>query len=115
MRIQKIIQILQRESRTQKRVNLVKCRIIEYLIHVMRNPENYATLYQIIQGKIQGKKSVGIWRTSRLRNLMEWFEKSSNFSEQQAVNDGRYVSHHGSQRPLAIVYKKKNNLRIVIL
>jgi len=43
----------------------------------MRHTEQYALLHLTIQGKIMGKGCVGRRKTSWLRNLRVWFNRSS--------------------------------------
>lgn len=53
-------------------MNIIKARKLEYLGHIMRG-EKYHLLQVIIQGKIQGKRSIGRRRHSWLKNLRDWF------------------------------------------
>lgn len=50
-------------------------RKLQYLGHIMRGPR-YKTLQLIVQGKIEGKKSVGRRRMSWFGNLQKWFNVS---------------------------------------
>ena len=44
---------------------------IQYMEHVKRG-EKYRILQTIMQGKIQGKRSIGRRRNSWLKNLRDW-------------------------------------------
>ncbi|CAK1588781.1 unnamed protein product [Parnassius mnemosyne] len=72
----KNITVLRRIKKTPEVVYLVKKRKLEYIGHIMRN-RKYDLLQFIIQGKIQGKQSVGRRRTSWLKNLRQRFGKST--------------------------------------
>jgi Reverse transcriptase (RNA-dependent DNA polymerase) len=54
----------------------IKKRKLEYLGHITRG-EKYRLLQLIIEGKIQGKRSVGRRRISWLKNLRDWYNLSS--------------------------------------
>ena len=54
----------------------VKKRKLLYFGHVMRN-EKYRLLHLIIQGRIEGRRAPGRRRTSWLKNLRQWFGKST--------------------------------------
>lgn len=57
---------------------------LEYLQYLRRNPEKYATLYLVIQGKIKGERSMGRKRISWFKNLKHDLEKQASiYSEQQ--------------------------------
>ncbi|KPJ21112.1 hypothetical protein RR48_00353 [Papilio machaon] len=51
----------------------------------MRNTK-YGLLQLIVQGKITGKRSVGRRRTSWLKNLRQWFGKSTRSLFRAAVS-----------------------------
>jgi len=55
-----------------------KTRKLEYLDHIMRNNQRYGLLKLILQGKIEGKRSVGIRWISRLKSFRDWFGVTSS-------------------------------------
>lgn len=69
-------EVLRRMNTTTEIMYLVKRRKLEYLGHVMRN-EKYGLLQLIIQGKIDSKRGPGRRRTSWLKNLRQWFGRST--------------------------------------
>ncbi|KAI5715976.1 hypothetical protein M8J77_025461 [Diaphorina citri] len=64
----------------------VKCRKLEYLGHIFRNEKKYGLLKCILQGKINGKRSVGRRRISWLKNLRTWFDTSTTGLFKAAAN-----------------------------
>uniref|UniRef100_A0A8D8Y176 Craniofacial development protein 2 n=3 Tax=Cacopsylla melanoneura TaxID=428564 RepID=A0A8D8Y176_9HEMI len=71
------VTVLQRMKKTKELLNTVKCRKLQYLGHIMRNPARYELLQLILQGKIDSKREPGRRRISWLANLRTWFGKSS--------------------------------------
>lgn len=71
---EEVLRRLHKEPEINKNI---KIRKLEYFAHVIRHPERYNVLHLIMQGKIQGKRGPGRRRISWLRNLREWFQKSS--------------------------------------
>uniref|UniRef100_A0A8D8XGR6 Uncharacterized protein n=1 Tax=Cacopsylla melanoneura TaxID=428564 RepID=A0A8D8XGR6_9HEMI len=71
------IEVLQRMKKSRELVNIVKCRKLQYLGHIMRNPVRYELLQLILQGKIDSKRQPGRRRISWLANLRAWFGKTS--------------------------------------
>ena len=69
-------EVLRRMGKAKELIETIKSRKLEYLGHVARGAI-YSLLRLIMQGKIQGKRSVGRRRISWLRNLREWFGCSS--------------------------------------
>uniref|UniRef100_A0A8D8WL62 Uncharacterized protein n=1 Tax=Cacopsylla melanoneura TaxID=428564 RepID=A0A8D8WL62_9HEMI len=68
-------EVLQRMNTTPELVNIVKCRKLQYLGHIMRNQGRYKLLQCILQGKIEGKRAPGQRRISWLANIiLAWFE-----------------------------------------
>lgn len=63
----------------------IKKRKLEYLGHLMRG-QKYTFLQNIMQGKIQGRRSIGRRRMSWMRNLREWFGCTTNELFKTAVN-----------------------------
>ena len=68
-------QVLLRMEKRPEIIKTIKVRKLQYLGYVMRG-DRYRILKLIIEGKIQGSRSVGR-RTSWLRNLREWYKVSS--------------------------------------
>ncbi|MDK1801117.1 hypothetical protein LRR74_28510, partial [Klebsiella pneumoniae] len=69
-------EVLRRMGKEKEIIDTVKIRKLQYLGHVMRG-ERYTLLQTIIQGKIQGKRSIGRRRISWLNNLRQWYNSSS--------------------------------------
>lgn len=78
-------EVLKRLNKDKEILKTIKIRKMEYLGHIMRH-DRYRILQLIIQGKIQGKRSVGRRRTSWLRNLREWYGKSTTSLFRSAVS-----------------------------
>uniref|UniRef100_A0A8D8YJ76 Very long-chain specific acyl-CoA dehydrogenase, mitochondrial n=1 Tax=Cacopsylla melanoneura TaxID=428564 RepID=A0A8D8YJ76_9HEMI len=53
-------------KKSRELVNIVKCRKLQYLGHIMRNPVRYELLQLILQGKIDSKRQPGRRRISWL-------------------------------------------------
>lgn len=70
------VEVLQRLGKNTEILNTIKKRKLEYLGHIMRH-ERYRIMQLIMQGKIQGKRSIGRRKTSWLRNLREWYGKTT--------------------------------------
>ncbi|KAL1447016.1 hypothetical protein WDU94_015647 [Cyamophila willieti] len=70
-------EVLRRMKTNPELINIVKCRKLQYLGHIMRNQGRYELLQCILQGKIQGKRAPGRRRISWLANLRAWFGKTS--------------------------------------
>uniref|UniRef100_A0A8D9EQ38 Craniofacial development protein 2 n=1 Tax=Cacopsylla melanoneura TaxID=428564 RepID=A0A8D9EQ38_9HEMI len=58
------VTVLQRMKKTKELLNTVKCRKLQYLGHIMRNPARYELLQLILQGKIDSKREPGRRRIS---------------------------------------------------
>lgn len=71
------VEVLKRMNTKPELLNIVKCRKLQYLGHIMRNNERYNLLQQILQGKINSKRGPGRRRISWLANLRSWFNMSS--------------------------------------
>lgn len=69
-------EVLQRMQKQKEILNTIKERKMQYLGHVMRGGR-YEILRLIIEGKVQGKRSVGRRQNSWLKDLRRWFERSS--------------------------------------
>ena len=54
-----------------------KFKILEYFGHIMRHPEKYDLLHLIMQGKIESRRGPGRRRTFWLKNLRQWFGKTT--------------------------------------
>lgn len=70
------IEVLRRINKEREVELTIKERKLQYLGHIIRG-EKYSLLRLIMQGKIEGKRSVGRRRISWLKNLREWFGCSS--------------------------------------
>lgn len=70
------LEVIGRMGNEPEILRTIKRRKLEYLGHVMRG-QRYALLQLIIQGKIQGRRSVGRRKISWLKNLRTWFGCSS--------------------------------------
>lgn len=77
--------VLQRMGKQKELLNTIKERKLQYLGHVMRG-ERYELLRLIIEGKVQGKRSVGRRQNSWLKDLRRWFDRSSAEVFRAAVN-----------------------------
>lgn len=69
-------------------INTLKKRKLQYFGHVMRGPK-YTLLQNIMEGKINGKRSQERRRTSWLKNLRDWFGMTTNQLFRTAVNKVR--------------------------
>ena len=74
--------------RLKKNTELI--RKLSYFGHIMRNPK-YQFLQLVIQGKIAGHRGPGR-RTSWLKNLRQWFGKTSLELFRAAVNKAMIVN-----------------------
>lgn len=70
-------EVLRRMKKNREILTTIKARKLQYLGHIMRNESRYALLQNILQGKIFGRRGPGRRRTSWLKNLRTWFQKSS--------------------------------------
>ena len=79
------VEVMRRMHKEREVILTIKRRKLLYMGHVMRG-EKYQILRIIMQGKIQGKRSVGRRRNSWLKNLGEWFGCSNNELFRAAVS-----------------------------
>jgi len=70
----------------------IKAQKLEYIGHIMRNKQQYNILQLILQGKIEGKRSVGRRRISWLKNLRDWYNTTS-IDLFQASLDGNSIAN----------------------
>ena len=70
------LEVLRRMNTNKELLPTIKQRKLMYFGHVMRN-EKYRLLHLIIQGKIEGRRAQGRRRTSWLKNLRQWFGRST--------------------------------------
>lgn len=78
--IQKVTndEVLQRMGKQKELLDTtIKERKMQYLGHVLRG-ERYELLRLIMEGKVQGKRSVGRRENSWLKDMRRWFERSSS-------------------------------------
>ncbi|CAH1224416.1 unnamed protein product [Diabrotica balteata] len=73
-------EVLERVGKEREIITTIQTRKLEYLGHVMRGPK-YEILRLIIQGKIQGRRSVGRRQNSWLKNLLSSFCRFNSDSE----------------------------------
>lgn len=78
-------EVLERMSKSKELLDTVKERKIQYLGHVMRG-EKYELLRIVLEGKIKGKRSIGIRQNSWLKDIRRWLGKTSNEIFKAAVN-----------------------------
>lgn len=78
-------EVLLRLNATTEVINTIKRRKLEYFGHVMRG-QGYRLLQLIIQGRIVGRRLPGRRRTSWLKNLREWYGKSTKSLFRAAVS-----------------------------
>lgn len=68
--------VLERMSKERELLNSIKERKLQYIGHIMRG-DRYHVLRLIIEGKIEGKRSVGRRQNSWLKDLRRWFGRTS--------------------------------------
>lgn len=78
-------EVMRRMCKEKEIISTIKKRKLQYLGHIMRG-EKYQLLQIIMQGKIQGKRSIGRRRHSWLRNLREWFNCNTSQLFRSAVS-----------------------------
>jgi hypothetical protein len=69
--------VLERMGKQKELLTTIKTRKLEYFGHILRNNQRYNILQLILQGKIEGKRSVGRRRISWLKNLRDWYNTTS--------------------------------------
>ena len=79
------VEVLRCMKKEREALLTIKKRKLLYMGHVMRG-EKYQTLQVIMQGKIQGKRSMGRRRNSWLKNLREWYGCGNNELFRAAVS-----------------------------
>lgn len=79
-------EVLQRMKKETEIMKTVKIRKLQYLGHIMRNPDRYGLLQRILQGKVVGRRSPGRRRISWLKNLRTWFASTTTGLFRAAVN-----------------------------
>lgn len=82
------VEVMRRMHKEREVIPTIKRRKLLYMGHVMRG-EKYQMLQIIVQGKIQGKRSMGRRRNSWLKNLRDWFGCSNNELFRAAVSKVR--------------------------
>ncbi|CAH2267750.1 jg15167 [Pararge aegeria aegeria] len=78
--------VLQRMGKVPEVLLTIKKRKLEYFGHVMRNTKKYELLQLIVQGKVAGRRRPGRRRISWLKNLRQWFGKSTKSLFRAAVS-----------------------------
>lgn len=69
-------EVLRRVKKKREILLLIKERKLQYLGHIMRN-RKYQLLQLMLQGRIEGRRSVGRQRSTWLSNLREWLNLST--------------------------------------
>ena len=64
-------EVLRRVDKERELFELIKKKKTAYLGHIMRNPK-YQFLHLLIEGKIEGRRSIGRKKMSWLRNIRQW-------------------------------------------
>jgi hypothetical protein len=77
--------VLRRMKKGLELLDNIKTRKLQYFGHIMRG-EKYRLLQLIIQGKIKGRRGPGRRRISWLRNLRQWYGRSTTSLFRAAVN-----------------------------
>ena len=70
------IEVLDKMHKNKELMSTIKERKLRYIGHLMRG-DRYEILRLIIEGKIQGKRSVGRRQNSWLKDLRRWLGKTS--------------------------------------
>lgn len=77
-------EVLRRIGHGRKLMTIVKVRKTAYVGHILRN-DKYSLLQVIMQGRIDGKKTIGRKKKSWLRNIRDW----TNLSAEQIFHVAR--------------------------
>lgn len=85
----------------EKLAKTVKIRKLSYCGDVMRHPEKNFILQLVIQVKIVERRGPGRIRTSWLKNMRQWYGKSTVPSGGEQSHDSYYDSYHDSQCSLS--------------
>lgn len=64
-------EVLEKVNAQRELLNIIKCRKIGYLGHVLRG-EKYRLLHLILKGRIVGRYGIGRKQLSWLRNIRKW-------------------------------------------
>ncbi|XP_030746803.1 uncharacterized protein LOC115875475 [Sitophilus oryzae] len=68
-------EVLRRMSKDRELLSTVKERKLQYVVHIMRD-NRYEVLRLVIEGKIEGRRSVGRRQNSWLKDLRRWFGRT---------------------------------------
>lgn len=79
------VEILNRMGKNKELLLTVKERKLQYIGHIMRG-ERYEILRLIIEGKVEGKRSVGRRQNSWLKDLRRWLGRTSTEIFRAAVS-----------------------------
>ena len=85
-------EVLARMNKQLEVILTIKRRKLEYFGHIMRHHEKYELLHLIMEGKINSRRGPGTRRTSWLKNLRQWYGKSSVELFRAAVNKTMIVN-----------------------
>ena len=80
------VKILQWMNKEKGIVNTIKTSKLQYLGHIMRNPQRYQLQQVVFQGKVMGRREVGRRRISWLKNGRGWFSSTTNQLFRAVVN-----------------------------
>lgn len=69
-------EVLRRMGKDKELLSTVKERKLKYVGHIMRG-DRYEVLRLVIEGKIEGRRSVGRRQNSWLKDLRRWFGRTS--------------------------------------
>ena len=79
------IDVLNTMGKSRELMRTIKERKLQYIGHIMRG-KKYEILRLIIEGKVQGKRSVGRRQNSWLKDLRRWFGRTSTEIFRAAVS-----------------------------
>ena len=65
------VKVLRRMQKEAELLNTIERRKLQYLGHILRG-EKYGILHLILQGKIDGRRSIGRRQNSWLKDLRRW-------------------------------------------
>ena len=85
-------EVLARMNKQLKVILTIKRRKLEYFGHIMKHHKKYELLHLIMEGKMNSRRGPGRRRTSCLKNLRQWYGKSSVELFRAAVNKTMIVN-----------------------
>ena len=72
------IKIIHWMNKEKEIAHTIKTSKLQYLDHIMRNPQRYQLLQLVLQGKVMERRRVGRRRISSLENHRFWFYSTTN-------------------------------------